>query len=204
MNTIQTALSSARFNRLILWIGVGVFAVGRGGARLQARRGSDATNATPTRASTRSCRRRDPAEELQRRPDPRPSGRSTRRSGRRSVRSSSARRAQEPGLAWQVVAPSVKQGYTYKSWSKANALPINYYPVDDVTRAQYLPRLREHAGDPDRGRTVSSEAVPDAADHLPARSRPGRQGRPRQVARRLLHAALDAAGPAELADLRSL
>ena len=41
------------------------------------------------------------------------------------------------GRSWAVVAPSVKAGYTYKKWTHADALPVNFYPVDDVKTARY-------------------------------------------------------------------
>ena len=43
----------------------------------------------------------------------------------------------DQSAAWNVVAPSVRQGYTHKSWSKANALPINFYPVANIDKVQY-------------------------------------------------------------------
>lgn len=39
--------------------------------------------------------------------------------------------------AWNVVAPSVRNGYTHKSWTKANALPIIFYPVANIDKVQY-------------------------------------------------------------------
>ena len=39
--------------------------------------------------------------------------------------------------AWDVVAPSMKSGYTHKSWARANALPIIFYPVANVHKVQY-------------------------------------------------------------------
>jgi hypothetical protein len=138
MNTIQTALSSARFNRLILWIGVGVFAVGAAVLVFKLAGGSDATNANPDKGfhpqlpKTAIPLKNSNGVLIKTfwQIDPQ-----VRQTIRTFLVAGAARRNQ--GLAWQVVAPSVKQGYTYKSWSKANALPINYYPVDDVTRAQY-------------------------------------------------------------------
>jgi hypothetical protein len=39
--------------------------------------------------------------------------------------------------AWNVVAPSVRQGYTHRSWTRANALPIIFYPVANIRQVQY-------------------------------------------------------------------
>jgi hypothetical protein len=43
----------------------------------------------------------------------------------------------DQGRAWDVVAPSVKQGYTHRSWTRANALPIIFYPVGNIHQVQY-------------------------------------------------------------------
>jgi hypothetical protein len=43
--------------------------------------------------------------------------------------------------SWAVIAPSMKRGYTFASWSNAKALPVVPFPVDDVdhaTRHLYL------------------------------------------------------------------
>ena len=39
--------------------------------------------------------------------------------------------------SWDVIAPSVKRGYTYAKWKNAHALPVIPYPIDDVNRVQY-------------------------------------------------------------------
>jgi hypothetical protein len=138
MNTIQTALSSARFNRLILWVGVVVFAAGALTLVFTFAKGSDNTSAAPDKgfhptlpkaahplknaqgATIKTFWQLDPA---------------IRTTIRTFLATGVARKDQ--AKAWSVVAPSVKKGYTYKSWSKANALPVIFYPVDNVRQAQY-------------------------------------------------------------------
>ena len=39
--------------------------------------------------------------------------------------------------SWNVVAPSLKAGYTYKRWSTADKLPVIPYPVDSLDKVQY-------------------------------------------------------------------
>jgi hypothetical protein len=45
------------------------------------------------------------------------------------------------GRAWDVIAPSMKHGYTKVTWAHAKALPVIPYPVGDVNRVSYW--LRE-------------------------------------------------------------
>ncbi len=40
-------------------------------------------------------------------------------------------------VSWKVTAPSVKQGYTFKQWKNAKALPIIPYPGVVVNQSQY-------------------------------------------------------------------
>jgi hypothetical protein len=138
MNTIQTALSSARFNRLILWVGVVVFAAGALALVFKFAGGSDTTSAKPDKgfhptlpkaahplknaegATIKTFWQLDPA---------------VRKTIRTFLVTAVARKDQ--GKAWDVVAPSVRKGYTHSSWTKANALPVIFYPVDNVRQAQY-------------------------------------------------------------------
>ena len=39
--------------------------------------------------------------------------------------------------SWAVIAPSMKQGYTFQSWSHAKALPVVPYPIENVDSTQY-------------------------------------------------------------------
>jgi hypothetical protein len=138
MNSVQTALSSARFNRLMLWVGVAVFVAGAFALVFKFAGGSDATsskpdkgfhptlpkNATPLKNSAgvtvKTFWQLDPA---------------VRSTIRTFLVTGVARRDQ--GKAWTTVAPSVRKGYTYKSWKSANALPVIFYPVTDINHVQY-------------------------------------------------------------------
>jgi hypothetical protein len=138
MNTVQTALSSARFNRLMLWVGVAVFVAGAFALVFKFAGGSDGTPSKPDAgfkaqlpAPIHPLRNADGVtvktfEQLD------PAVRSTIRT---FLVTGVARKDQ--GKAWTTVAPSVRKGYTHKSWTKANALPVIFYPVADVDHVQY-------------------------------------------------------------------
>jgi hypothetical protein len=138
MNTIQTALSSARFNRMLLWLGVAIFAAGALALVFAFAGGSDGTSAKPDKGfhptlpknavplknshgvTIKTFWQLDPQV----------------RSTIQTFLVTGVSR-KDQGAAWDVVAPSVKEGYTHKSWTKANALPIIFYPVANVRQVQY-------------------------------------------------------------------
>jgi hypothetical protein len=138
MNTIQTALSSARFNRYILWFGVLVFAAGALALVFKFAGGNDATNSNPDKGFHPTLpKNAQPLKNAQGvtiktfwQLDP-------------AVRSTISKflvtgvSRKDQGAAWSTVAPSVRKGYTYKSWKNANALPVIYYPVANVHQVQY-------------------------------------------------------------------
>jgi hypothetical protein len=138
MNTIQTALSSARFNRLMLWLGVLVLAAGACVLVLKVAGGSDTTSAAPDKGFKAQL----PAKQVPLRNangvtvktfwqlDP-----VMRSTIRKFIGTAVVRRHLDQ--SWSVVAPSMRKGYTYKQWTTANALPIIPYPVDDLDKVQY-------------------------------------------------------------------
>jgi hypothetical protein len=138
MHAIQSALSSPRFNRLLFWLGAVVLAAGAA-VLIVKLVGSDSGN--PVNA--------DPGFKAQL---PEKSTTLTNASGeqvktyaqldpkvkatiRTFIASAVARKHLE--RSWDVIAPSMKAGYTYKSWSHAKALPIIPYPVDNVDKVNY-------------------------------------------------------------------
>jgi hypothetical protein len=138
MNAIQTTLSSARFNRYMLWFGVLIFAAGALALVFKFAGGSDTRadnpdkgfhpklpqNAHPLKnaqgVTIKTFEQLDPA---------------VRQTIRTFLVTGVSRKDQAE--AWNVVAPSVRKGYTHKSWSKANALPVIFYPVANIDRVQY-------------------------------------------------------------------
>jgi hypothetical protein len=138
MNTVQTALSSARFNRFILWFGVLVFAAGALALVFTFAGGSDNTSAKPDKGFHPTLpKHAHPLKNAQGvtiktfwQLDP-----AVRKTIRTFLVTGVSRKDQ--GRAWDVVAPSVRKGYTHRSWTNANALPIIFYPVGNIHQAQY-------------------------------------------------------------------
>jgi len=138
MNAIQTALSSARFNRYLLWSGVLIFAAGALALVFTFAGGTDNTSAKPDKGFRATLpNSAHPLRNAQGvtiktfwQLDP------VVRSTIRTFLVTGVSRGDQ-GAAWAVVAPSVKAGYTYKRWKNANALPIIFYPVANIHQAQY-------------------------------------------------------------------
>ncbi|MEP6910092.1 MAG: hypothetical protein ABI896_06650 [Actinomycetota bacterium] len=138
MNTFQTAFSSARFNRYMLWLGSGVLAVGVVVLLFAFVKGSDKTSFGPEQGfraqlpehstplknangvTVRTFYQLDPEV-------------------RTTIRTFLATAVSRKHLedSWTVIAPSVKKGYTLASWSHAKALPVIPYPIEDVSKSQY-------------------------------------------------------------------
>jgi len=138
MNSIQTALSSARFNRIMLGLGVLVLAAGALTLILKIAGGNDNTDVNPSPGFVPTLpQKTTPLKNSQ--------GITVRTFGQLDpqVRSTihtflaTVVPRRNVGRSWNVVAPSVKAGYTYKKWTHADALPVNFYPVDDVKTARY-------------------------------------------------------------------
>jgi hypothetical protein len=138
MNTIHTALSSARFNRLMLWLGVLVLAAGSLTLVVKLAGGSDPTSAAPDKGFKPQL----PAKET---PLKNAQGVTIktfwqldpvmRSTIRKFIGTAVMRRHLDK--SWSVTAPSMRKGYTYKRWTTADALPIIPYPVDDLDKVQY-------------------------------------------------------------------
>ncbi len=139
MSVFQSALSSARFNRYLMWFSAIVLAAGVGVLLIKLVPGNDPTSVKPdsgfvpklpaksqplTNASGVQVKK---FEELD------PEVRSTIRT---FLATAVARKHLDQ--SWNVVAPSMKQGYTFKQWSHAKALPIVPYPIENVDTTQYF------------------------------------------------------------------
>jgi hypothetical protein len=138
MSSFQTALSSARFNRYLMWFSGLVLAAGVAFLLIKLVPGNDTTSAKPDTgfvpqlpakslpltnakgATVKSFEELDP---------------DVRTTIRTFLATAVARRNLDQ--SWSVVAPSMKKGYTFKSWSHAKALPIIPYPIEDVDTTQY-------------------------------------------------------------------
>jgi hypothetical protein len=138
MNAIQTAISSARFNRLMLWLGGGVLLAGIVVLVFTFVGGSDKTSFGPDAGFKPTL---PPHSEPLKNAD----GRTVRtfwqldsevRSTIRTFIGTAVAR-KNLGESWAVIAPSVKAGYTKKEWTHADALPVIPYPVDNLDTVQY-------------------------------------------------------------------
>ena len=138
MSSFQTALSSARFNRYLMWFSVLVLAVGVGFLAIRLVPGNDKTQVSADKGFVPQL----PAKSL---PLTNAKGAQiktyaeldpqVRATIRTFLASAVARRHLDK--AWPVIAPSMKQGYTLQSWSHAKALPIVPYPIENVDSTQY-------------------------------------------------------------------
>ena len=142
MSSLQTALSSARFNRYLMWFSGLVLAAGvlflvvrlvpgsnqtRVGnepgfvAKLPAKN-VPLTNAKG--AQVKSYEELDPV---------------VRTTIRTFLATAVARRHLDK--SWSIVAPSLKQGYTFQEWSNGGpgkgGLPVIPYPIENVDTTQY-------------------------------------------------------------------
>lgn len=139
MNAIQTALSSQRFNRLLLIAGVVVLAAGALALVVAVAGGSDKTSSKPSPGyknhflaktvplKNANGTRVKTFEEL----DPQ-----VRSAVRTFLATAVARKHLDQ--AWNVIAPSFKAGYTRKQWRTAQDLPIIPYPIDRVDSVNYF------------------------------------------------------------------
>ena len=139
MNTIQAAFSSARFNRLMFWVGGAILVAGVLVLASTLVRNSNSQTIGPEKGfhpvlPEHSTVLKDARggeittfEQLD------PQVRSTIRT---FLATAVARKHIDQ--AWAVVAPSVKAGYTFTKWKNAHALPVVPYPIDDINRVQYF------------------------------------------------------------------
>ena len=133
MNSIQTALNSPRFNRLLLWVGVVVLAAGALALVVTLMKSNAGGNANPspgfhptlpakqTPLTNSSGVRIRTYEQLD------PQMHST---INKFIATIVARK--NIPASWSVVSPSLKQGYTRAQWDRANNLPVVPYPGVDT------------------------------------------------------------------------
>ena len=138
MNTFQATLTSPRFSRLLFWLGAVVLAAGIFvlGAKLVG--GSDPT---PTAAAPDFSPTLPPKSDPLKTAD----GQTIKRFGQLSPEVKTTIRTflatavvrENLGRSWNVIAPSMKRGYTYNQWRNAKALPVIPYPIADVDKVNY-------------------------------------------------------------------
>jgi hypothetical protein len=139
MNAIQTALSSARFNRLVFWLGIFVLAAGTMALVVKLAGGSDPTSAAPDKGFKAQL----PSQIV-----PLKNSRGVRvktfwqldawmrATIRKFIGTVVMRRHLDQ--SWNLIAPSMRAGWTKKQWTKSNGtLPVVPYPVDDLDKVNY-------------------------------------------------------------------
>ncbi len=142
MNTIRAAFSSPRMNRLMLGLGTAALAAGAVTFAFAFAGGSDHTSTAPEKGFVPTLPERTvPLKNSE--------GRTVRayrqldpeiRSTIRTFISTAVAR-KHLADSWDVVAPSLKAGYTFAQWKNAKALPVIPYPLDDINKVQYALEL---------------------------------------------------------------
>jgi hypothetical protein len=130
MEAIQSALSSRRFTRLLFWLGVAVLAAGIVVLLVKLAGGSDKTSTSPDKGfkpqlpaktfalknaqgvTVTSYSQLDPGVKL---------------AIRKFILDAVA--GKNYAESWKYIAPSMRKGYTLKSWANADAHPIIPFPV---------------------------------------------------------------------------
>jgi hypothetical protein len=141
MSAFQNALSSPRFNRLLLWVSAGVLALGVALVVNNLAGGTDNADRNPERGFK---------PELPVKTSPLTNAQGVRvksfdqldpqmRSTIRTFLATAVMR-KDLGRSWDVVSPSMKSGFTREQWAAgggAEGLPVIPYPIDDVDTASY-------------------------------------------------------------------
>jgi len=137
MNAVS-ALSSPRFNRMLLWLSALVLAAGVFVVVAKIAGGSDKTSIRPEEGFKPTL----PAKQV---PLKNAQGTTIKKfdqldpATRSTIRTFLATAVAREHLdqSWAVIAPSMKKGYSFKEWAHASALPVVPYPGADVTTAEY-------------------------------------------------------------------
>lgn len=139
MNAVSTALSSPRFNRILLWVSAAVLAAGVFVVVAKLAGGSDRRANNPDKGFKAAL----PAKQIQLKNaegipikkyaqlDP-----ATRETIKTFLGTAVAR--EHLDKSWATIAPSMRRGYTYKKWTTADALPVVPYLNVDVNKVQYF------------------------------------------------------------------
>ena len=197
MSSFQTALSSARFNRYLMWFSGLVLAAGVAFLLIKLVPGNDKTQVGADKGFVATAAGEEPAA------DEREGRCRSRRTSeldpevRATIRTFLATAVARRHLdkSWAVIAPSMKQGYTFQSWSHAKALPVVPYPIENVDSTQYY---LDYASTKEILLEVGVSA-PAAKKMRPVAFQLGLvrrgKGAEQALARELLDASLDAADP---------
>jgi hypothetical protein len=138
MSVFQTALSSARFNRALMWVSALVLAAGVAFLVISLLPDSKGGQVNPDKGFV---------PQLPAKSSPLTNAQGERITAyeqldqevRTTIRTFLATAVAREHLdrSWAVIAPSMKKGYTFKQWANASALPVVPYPNADVNAVQY-------------------------------------------------------------------
>jgi hypothetical protein len=142
MSVFQSALSSARFNRYLMWFSGLVLAAGVAFLLIKLVPGNDKTTVNPDKGFHATLPAKSlpltnaKGQQIKTYQELDPEVRATIKT---FLASAVARRHLDK--SWSVIAPSMKKGYTLQSWStggkKQGGLPVVPYPIEDVNSTQY-------------------------------------------------------------------
>jgi hypothetical protein len=143
MSVFQSALSSARFNRFLMWGSAIVLFVGVAVLVTSLVKGSDTTQVNPDKGFVPKLpAKSEPLENSQgvtitKYEELDPEVRSVIRTFLATVVS-----GRHLDQSWGVMAPSMRKGYTFKTWSTGGraqgGLPVIPYPIADVDSTKYF------------------------------------------------------------------
>jgi hypothetical protein len=141
MDALNNALSSPRFNRVLLWFSAAVLAIGVGLVVNNLAGGTDKTSTRP-----------DPGFQAQLpvKESPLVNAKGVKVKSfdqldpqmRSAIKTFLATAVVRKNLdrSWDVISPSMKQGFTFAQWRNGggrDGLPVIPYPIDDVNTANY-------------------------------------------------------------------
>jgi len=142
MSVFQSALSSARFNRYLMWVSVLVLAAGVAFLLVKIVPGNDKTTVNPDKGFQATLPAKSlpltnaKGQQIKTYEELDPQVRTTIKT---FLASAVARRHLD--RSWQVIAPSMKKGYTLRSWSTGGkgkgGLPVVPYPIENVNSTQF-------------------------------------------------------------------
>lgn len=139
MESVATTLQSPRFQRYLLWVGVIVLAVGAAALVFAFAKGSDTkTHINPDKgfhptlpkAAVPLKNANGATIKTFSQLDPR-----IRSDIKKFIGTAVARK--HLAASWAVIAPSLRAGYTQKTWAKGDELPVVPYPGVDTKHVQY-------------------------------------------------------------------
>jgi len=142
MNTFQTALSSPRVSRILFWLGAAVLAAGVVVMIIKLVPGSSGSETAPSAGFKPALPAANPARLKTSSGKPVTTFRQLDPSAKLAVRKFVTTAVTRTHLAesWSYLAPSMKKGYTLKTWVKGD-IPVVPYPVwkyDELTQYQLI------------------------------------------------------------------